>query len=111
MSTRKVAPQPLSPGEEAFALHCRAEGLTPEREWTFHPRRRWRFDFAFPLEKIAVEIEGGIWASGAHTRGAHFESDCFKYNAAQKLGWTVLRYSTAMVTAGNAINDVLEMLR
>lgn len=104
-------PKALSPGEEAFALHCRAEKLTPEREYYFHDKRRWRFDFAFPDAKVAVEIEGGIWNGGAHTRGGHFESDACKYNAAAKLGWRVLRYSTEMVLRGNAIDDVLEMLR
>lgn len=101
----------MSPGEEAFALHCRAEKLTPEREYYFHDKRRWRFDFAFPSSMIAVEIEGNIWHAGRHTRGTGFEPDCVKYNAAAKLGWRVLRYSTEMVLRGNAIDDVLEMLR
>ena len=106
-------PKALSPGEEAFALHCRAESLSPLREFHFALPRKWRFDFAFPLEKIAVEVEGGIFSrvAGAHTRGKHFESDCEKYNTAVKLGWRVLRYSTDMVLAGTAINDVLEILR
>ena len=103
-------PRKLSPGEEAFALHCRAEKLTYERESLFYVGRMWRFDFTFPAIKLAVEIEGGIWNAGAHTRGKHFESDCEKYNAAAKMGWRVLRYSTEMVMAGTAINDVLEIL-
>ena len=49
----------LSQGEEAFALHCRAEKLEPVREYIFHPKRKWRFDFYFPERKLAVEIEGG----------------------------------------------------
>ena len=101
----------LSKGEEAFALHCRVEELSPEREYMFHPERKWRFDFAFPAQKIAVEIEGGIWNAGAHTRGRHFESDAAKYNAAAKMGWRVLRYSTEMVLRADAINDVLEVLK
>lgn len=104
-------PKALSRGEEAFALHCRAENLTPERECVFTTERAWRFDFAFPYKLIAVEIEGGIWKGGAHTRGKHFESDCQKYNAAAKLGWRVLRYSTEMALRGDAIYDVLVALR
>ena len=100
-----------SKGEAAFTLHCKAEKLTPEREYKFHPERRWRFDFCFPAQMIAVEIEGGIWSGGAHTRGAHFESDAEKYNSATKLGWRVMRYSTNQVERGDAINDLLEMLR
>jgi hypothetical protein len=30
---------------------------------------------------------------------------------AVKLGWSVLRYSTDMVLAGDAINDILELVR
>jgi hypothetical protein len=60
---------------------------------------------------IAVEIEGGLFTAGRHVRGAAVEKDFEKYNAAAKLGWRVLRYSTKMVTDGTAINDVLEMLR
>lgn len=102
------SPKKLSKGEEAFALHCRAEGLSPEREYRFDPVRRWRFDFAFPEQKIAVEIEGGTWNGGRHTRGGAFAKDCAKYNMACHGGWRVFRYTTDMVMDGTAINDILE---
>ena len=100
-------PKPLSPGGEAFALHCRAERLTPQPEYRFHATRKWQFDFAFPDSMIAVEIEG--W--GRHQRMGGFKADCEKYNAAAILGWRVLRYTTDQVKRGDAINDVLEILR
>ena len=101
----------ISAGEAAFSLHCHAEHLTPETEYIFHPTRRWRFDFAFPNAKVAIEIEGGTWAAGRHSRGAGMEADMEKYNAATLMGWRVLRYTTAMVLRGDAINDVLEMFK
>jgi very-short-patch-repair endonuclease len=106
-------PAALSPGEEAFALHCRAENLYPFRQWQFHPERKWKFDFAFRGEKIAIEVEGGIYSrvQGGHTRGKGYELNLEKYNAAVKLGWRVLRYSTDMVLAGTAMADVLELLK
>jgi very-short-patch-repair endonuclease len=106
-------PRAESPGESTFALHCRAEKLAPMREYKFAAAigRQWRFDFCFPTAKIAVEVEGGVWTSGAHTRGKHFSSDAEKYNTAVKMGWRVLRYTTEMVMRGDAINDVLELLR
>jgi len=104
-------PRAGSKGEEAFALHCRVEGISYMREHKFHPERKWRFDFAFPKPMLAIEIEGGTWTAGAHSRGKGFQEDCEKYNAAAKLGWRVLRYSTEMVMRGEAINDVLELLR
>lgn len=104
-------PQALSPGEEAFALHCRAESLTPEREFRFCPERKWRFDFAFPAQKLGIEIEGGTWQAGRHGRGSGYKADLEKYNAAARMGWVVLRYTTDMVTYGTAIHDVLATLR
>ena len=47
-------PKALSPGECAFALHCQAEGLSPEREVVFAPPRKWRFDFYFPASRIPL---------------------------------------------------------
>lgn len=101
----------LSHGEETFVLHCRVYLLHPLREFRFHPERKWRFDFAFPNKKIAVEIEGGIWSAGRHNRGSGFMADAEKYNAAVILGWRVLRYTTEMVESGQAIAEVLEVLR
>jgi very-short-patch-repair endonuclease len=65
----------------------------PEREYRFHPTRRWRFDFAWPAEKLAVEIEG----RGRHQTFIGFRNDCEKYNAALLLGWRVLRFPAADV--------------
>lgn len=74
---------------------CRAAGLPdPVPEFVFHPHRKWRFDYAWPQEKVAVEIEGGIFAreGGRHNRGAGMKADMEKYNAAVILGWGVLRF-------------------
>lgn len=61
------------------------------KEFRFHPKRLWRFDYAFPELKIAVEVEGGVWNNGRHTRGSGFVKDMDKYNAAAVLGWTLIR--------------------
>ena len=64
------------------------------KEFKFHPKRKWLFDFAVPDLKIAVEIEGGIFAQKrlGHSTGAAIKKDMEKYNAAQLMGWKVLRY-------------------
>lgn len=75
-----------------FALVCRAAGLPePVPEYRFDVTRRWKFDWAFPVEKIALEQEGGAWTRGRHTRGKGFIKDMAKYNAAAIQGWCVLR--------------------
>lgn len=66
----------------------------PIEEHPFHPKRQWRFDFAFPGAMLAVEIEGGIWKRGRHNRPSGYQNDCIKYNAATMLGWRILRYTT-----------------
>lgn len=99
-----------SKAEAELALHFRAEGLEPEVEFRFHPTRRWRFDFAFPLKGLAVEVEGITHGGGRHQRAAGFEEDCRKYAAAMVLGWRVLRVTPRMVQTGEAIGLILALL-
>jgi very-short-patch-repair endonuclease len=107
--TRRRIPAALSRLEEELALTIRAHGLpAPEREVRFHPTRRWRFDFAWPDRMIAVECEGGTSAPGRsrHGWGSGFESDCEKYNEAALRGWTVLRFTMAMIQDGRAVATI-----
>ena len=95
---RKKSPSHL---ENMFMAILRANTLLHhfEREYRFHPERKWRFDFANPHMKVAVEIEGGAFSGGRHTRGAGFVADCEKYNQATVLGWRVLRYPSVAAMA------------
>lgn len=78
-------------------------GLMPVREYKFHPKRKWRFDFAFIVKgskgsnndiKIAVEIEGGLYMpKSGHTNIKGFVSNCDKFNQAQAMGWKVFRFT------------------
>lgn len=87
-----------------FAAILEAVGLpAPETEHRFAPPRRWRFDFAWPDRRLALEVEGGTWTHGRHVRGRGYERDCEKYNAAALAGWTVLRVTTAMLGDGRAL--------
>lgn len=98
--------------EQTFSLQLQALGCPgAHREHQFHPERRWRFDFAWPTYKIAVELEGGTWTGGRHVRGAGFAADCAKYNAAALLGWRVLRYTAASIDDWSAAKQVAETLR
>lgn len=100
----------ISAIEEAFALHCRASGLVPVREHVFCPGRRWRFDFAFKDQMVAVELEGGIWTNGRHTRGSGVIGDMEKYNMAARLGWAVYRFDGGAVHRGEAIDFMVKVL-
>lgn len=97
--------------EETLLLLIRAEDLPePEREYRFHDVRRWRFDFAYPEHKIGIECEGGTWAKGRHSRGSGFRKDCEKYNTASMMGWTVLRFTSGMISSGEAIDTIRKVL-
>lgn len=101
---------PKSELEELLALLIRAEGLPePEREYRFC-KRRWRFDFAYPEHKIGIEVQGGIYSRGAHSRGRGLERDYEKLNTAQILGWRVLQVSGKMIDDGSAIEMIKQLL-
>jgi very-short-patch-repair endonuclease len=69
-----------------------AQGIPkPVREYRFHAVRKWRYDYAWPDEKIALEVEGGVFTQGRHTRGSGFLADMTKYNFGAADGWCVLR--------------------
>jgi hypothetical protein len=71
-----------------------------EREYRFHPTRRWRFDAALPDLMTAFEMEGGTWSGGRHIRPAGFEADLEKYNTATLMGWKVYRFVPRMLNQG-----------
>lgn len=77
----------------------------PETEYQFCKDRKWRFDYAFVKEKIAVEQEGGAWNNGRHTRPGGFIKDMEKYNTAVLMGWRILRYTPEQMD-GKAISDL-----
>lgn len=102
----------MSAIEDALALHVHAAGLPePERELKFHPTRRWRFDFAWPERRLAVEVQGGIYRGGGHTSVTGVRRDIEKLNAAALLGWRVLLVHGDMVRDGSALSLIEEALR
>ena len=82
----------------------------PVREYRFHSERKWRFDFAWPEIRAAVEIEGGVRSQGRHVRGQGFIDDCEKYNEAALLGWTVLRFPGDWISDGQAIRYIERLI-
>lgn len=102
-----------------------------ETEYAFASPRKWKFDYAWVPQRVAVELEGGAYGrrvrcqncgeivraakqdgeagrevriGGAHNTSRYF-SDLEKYNVAAALGWCVLRF-----TRQNVENDPHEMV-
>lgn len=94
-----------------MAFILRDAGIRFVREHQFHPRRRWRFDFALPERRIAIEVEGGVFSQGRHTRGVGFMKDCEKYNAATALGWRIFRFPANHISHDclKPINQLIQM--
>lgn len=86
--------------------------------------RQWRFDYAWPVHMIALEIEGAVFGrvivgadgkrhrlGGRHSTGAGLQEDAFKYNRAAILGWMVIRATTTMVRDGFAVTELADAFR
>lgn len=60
------------------------------REYQFDLVRRWRFDFAFPSQRLAVEVDGQ-----RHRTAGGFIKDTEKCNEAVRQGWRVLHFPSS----------------
>lgn len=109
-SVAKVSKSKLH--ENNLLAQIQASNLpAPTREHKFHATRKWRFDFAFPELRVAVEVEGGTWINGRHNRGLGFEADCCKYNEAAIAGWRIIRVTPKMIFDLRAIEFIKRMLK
>ena len=98
--------------EDKFGKQLQEAGLADGCycQHLFHPKRGWRLDFAWPAHLIGVEVDGGTWSSGRHTRGPGWDADATKHAEAAILGWRVIRVSTSMVRNKSALELVERLL-
>lgn len=74
-----------------FAKQCGDRGLpAPVFEYRFDPVRQWRLDVAWPVYKVGLEVQGGLFTGGRHVRGAALLREHEKLNAIASAGWRVL---------------------
>ena len=99
---------------------CTAEdiGELLKKEWPkgfvaehkFHPTRQWRFDFAWPARKVAVEVEGGVWTGGRHVKSSGYIKDMEKYNHASEGGWALFRCIPRMDSATRMMANMRRLM-
>ena len=110
---RKLANEKRAREYEMFRRKLAAfTGCEIKPEHIFYPGRKWRIDFAIVELKIGIEIEGGAWSNGRHTRGKGFIDDIEKYNAAVTFGWVILRFTPQdlnKITTFETIKKVVEL--
>lgn len=97
--------------EPVFLALCKQARLpSVTTELRFAPPRKWRFDYAWPEAKVALEVEGGVWTRGRHTRGAGYIKDMEKYSEAACLGWRILRVTPDQLATMSTISLVKRAL-
>lgn len=81
-----------------------------EPEYKFHDERRWRVDVAllghYRHAPLAIEIEGGVFSRGRHSRGVGMVADMAKYNTLTEMGWRLLRFTPQQVRDGSALAQI-----
>lgn len=82
---------------EVWRLHAPKDLPPYQREFKFSSVRRWRVDFAWVEQRVAVELEGGVYTGGRHTQATGFMKDCEKYNTLVLYGWRLLRFPSPQV--------------
>jgi len=85
-------------------------GVSVEKEYRFHPTRKWRFDYCIPSKMIAIEVEGGAYTQGRHTRGKGFIADMEKYNTAVCMGWKLIRVTPDQLLSLQTVNYIRELI-
>ena len=97
------------PKYDAFCLLLRQHlGAEVVAEHRFHPTRMWRFDYAIPEHRIAIEIDGGVWQIGRHNRPKGYIADLDKFNHAAALGWRVLKFTPQQKLTTKALRLIRE---
>jgi len=93
---------PKNEAGDLLCIHLAELGMEFIREFKFYAERKWRADFCIVEHSVLIEINGGVWNQGRHTRGQGFIADMDKLNHATMLGFRVLQFSTEQVLDGTA---------
>ena len=97
-------------------------------EVRFHKSRKWRIDLVVERDRddapdighigfdctrqpLAIEIDGGLFVRGRHTRGAEMQKSMEKDYHAMLAGFRVLHVSTSMLKDGRARDWIVELLK
>lgn len=100
----------VSKGEALLENHLNALKIPSTKEFRFHPDRKWQADFRIDDMPILVEVEGGVFSNGRHTRGEGYTKDCEKYSAAAVNGWYVIRGTTEQIKDGLVIQWIEKLI-
>jgi very-short-patch-repair endonuclease len=98
--------------EDTLHAQLALAGFTAfKREFCAIPGRKFRWDFAWPDNKLLVEVQGGTWNGGAHGRGSGIAKDTEKLNLAVINGWRVLQFTPDQIRQGKALRWVQQFFK
>ncbi len=63
-----------------------------------------------PGAYLLIEVDGGAYTQGRHTRGKGFEEDCVKLSTAAALGYRVVRVTGTHIRSGEAVHLIAQAL-
>lgn len=105
----------MSALEDLFLQRVREAGLPEPVRQSNEPwagsGRKFKADFFWPQFGLVVEVDGGTWNGGRHTRGSGFESDCTKQAIAVANGYAYLRFASRHIQNGDALDFVEAVIR
>jgi very-short-patch-repair endonuclease len=84
---------------------------TPTPEYRFHPVRKFRWDWAWPEARLALEVEGGVWSGGAHGRGTGIVRDMEKSTLAAEEGWRIIRVTPSNLATEATMDSIHRALQ
>lgn len=94
----------------AYFKECGLPEPVTEYKFAHTIGRKWRFDFAFEKEMVAVEIQGGLFSGGRHTNGAALLKEYEKLNHAAMLGWRVMFFQPKAICLIETVKMIREAL-
>lgn len=103
--------KPGSVAEETLAFQLKAASAPLfERQFPIVAGRRFRADFYFPVGRLVVEVEGGGFINGRHSRGTGIESDAEKSACIARMPARLMRVTPGQVKRGEALDWILKAL-
>ena len=122
----KIVNQPSKTCDE-FTLFVKSElNIHVVREFKFHPKRSWKFDYCIPDKMIAIENEGGTFKQrtytnkkgklittigGRHNSGTGFLGDMKKYDEATAMGYRLIRVTPETLITTNTIELIKRLCK
>lgn len=100
--------------EDKLGMQLAAAGFNAfKRQFRAIPGRQFRWDFAWPDDKLLVEVHGGTFGRGrqAHSTGIGISRDLEKLNLATLAGYRVMAFDVKHVNDGRALAWIQEFFR